>query len=46
MKDKDTALMNLVRKAYRKDIVYVPAGDSLYDDMRILVNREMGDLSK
>ncbi|MEM1260357.1 MAG: phosphate/phosphite/phosphonate ABC transporter substrate-binding protein [Bacteroidota bacterium] len=46
MKDKDTALMNLVRKAYHKDIVYVPAGDSLYDNMRKLVNREMGNLLK
>ena len=44
LKDKDTALMNLIKKTYRKDIVYVPVGDSIYNDMRKLVNNELGSL--
>ncbi|GAB1857633.1 phosphate/phosphite/phosphonate ABC transporter substrate-binding protein [Flavobacteriaceae bacterium MHTCC 0001] len=43
IKDKDTALMNLIKKAYRKDIMYVPIGDSIYEDMRKMVNKELGD---
>lgn len=46
LKDKDTALMNVIKKTYRKDIIYVPAGDSIYDDMRKLVNKELEDLLK
>lgn len=42
LKDKDTVLMNLIKETYRKDIIYVPASDTLYNDMRKLVNKEMG----
>lgn len=44
LKDKDTVLMNLIKETYRKDIIYVPASDTLYNDMRKLVNKEMGSL--
>lgn len=43
LKDKDTVLMNLVKKTYRKDIIYVPANDTLYDGMRKLVAKELGN---
>lgn len=46
LKDKDTVLMNLIKKTYRKDVMYVPAGDSLYTDMRKLINKELGSLLK
>jgi len=41
LKEKDTVLMNLIKKAYRKDIEYVPVGDSIYNNMRKLVNKEL-----
>lgn len=46
IKDKDTVLMNAIKKAYRKDIVYVPIGDSIYNDMRKMINKELGDFLK
>lgn len=46
LKDKDTVLMNLIKETYRKDIIYVPANDSIYNEMRQIINKELGSLLK
>lgn len=46
LKDRDTVLMNLIKETYRKDIIYVPANDSIYNEMRQIINKELGSLLK
>lgn len=46
MKDKDPELMQLIKNQYDKDIVYAEVKDSVYADMRKLINKEFGDLLK
>lgn len=46
MKDKDPELMGFIKEQYKKDIIYVAVKDSVYADMRNLVNKELGGLLK
>ena len=46
MKDKNPALMQLIKDQYNKDIHYIPVHDSIYNDMRKLINKELGSLLK
>lgn len=46
MKDNDPELMDIIKKQAQKDIIYVEVKDSVYADMRQLVNKELGGLLK
>ncbi|MEM6843727.1 MAG: hypothetical protein AAF632_15985 [Bacteroidota bacterium] len=46
MDEKAPEVMEYVRGMYNKDLVYVPVTDSLYTDMRSLVNKELGNIAQ
>lgn len=46
MKDKNPELMQMIREQYNKNIHYVPVDDSIYNEMRQMVNKELGSLLK
>lgn len=37
-------ILKIIKEMYNKDLVYIPTTDTMYTDLRKLVNQELGDL--
>lgn len=44
MHEEAPEILEIIKEMYNKDLVYIEANDSLYDDLRAMVNSELDDL--
>lgn len=44
MHDEAPEIMEIIKEMYNKDLIYVPATDTLYHDLRVMVDSELDNL--